>query len=43
MSTAQQPGTFRAMTRGTVSRRWARAHHPSWYREEVKAEVPPTE
>jgi formate dehydrogenase subunit gamma len=43
MSTAQQPGTFRAMTRGTVSKRWARAHHPSWYREEVKAELPPTE
>jgi formate dehydrogenase subunit gamma len=32
-STAQQPGTFRAMTRGTVSRRWAWTHHPAWYRE----------
>jgi formate dehydrogenase subunit gamma len=31
-STAQQPGTFRAMTRGTVSRRWAWTHHPAWYR-----------
>lgn len=30
MSTAQQPGTFRAMTRGTVSRRWAWTHHPAW-------------
>lgn len=30
--TAQQPGTFRAMTRGTVERRWAWTHHPAWYR-----------
>lgn len=42
MSTAQQPGTFRAMTRGTVSKWWAAAHHPSWYRD-VKGEAPPTE
>lgn len=32
-STAQQPGTFQAMTRGTVSRRWAWTHHPAWYRQ----------
>jgi len=32
-STAQQPGTFRSMTRGTVSRRWAWTHHPAWYRQ----------
>jgi formate dehydrogenase subunit gamma len=31
-STAQQPGTFQAMTRGFVSRRWAWTHHPEWYR-----------
>jgi formate dehydrogenase subunit gamma len=31
-STAQQPGTFQAMTRGTVSKRWAWTHHPAWYR-----------
>lgn len=24
-------GSIRAMTRGTVSRAWARAHHPGWY------------
>ncbi len=30
--TASQPGTFRAMTRGTVERRWAWTHHPAWYR-----------
>jgi formate dehydrogenase subunit gamma len=32
-STAQQPGTFQAMTRGTVSKRWAWTHHPAWYRD----------
>jgi len=30
--TAAQPGTFRAMTRGTVEKRWAWTHHPAWYR-----------
>jgi formate dehydrogenase subunit gamma len=30
--TASQPGTFQAMTRGTVERRWAWTHHPRWYR-----------
>jgi len=24
-------GSIRAMTRGTVSRKWARVHHPGWY------------
>ena len=36
-STAQQPGTFQAMTRGTVSKRWAWTHHPAWYRERPAA------
>jgi len=31
--TAQQPGTFRSMTRGTVTGAWAWTHHPRWYRE----------
>jgi cytochrome b subunit of formate dehydrogenase len=31
--TAQQPGTFQAMTNGTVSREWAWTHHPAWYAE----------
>lgn len=26
-------GTIRAMTRGTVTRAWARHHHPGWYKE----------
>jgi len=33
LGTAAEPGTFRAMTRGTVTRAWARLHHPRWYRE----------
>jgi formate dehydrogenase subunit gamma len=32
-STTAQPGTFRSMMRGTVSKRWAWTHHPAWYRE----------
>jgi len=31
--TAAQPGTFRAMTNGTVTRAWAWTHHPAWYRD----------
>jgi len=31
--TAQVPGTFRSMIRGTVTERWAWTHHPAWYRE----------
>ena len=33
LGTAAEPGTFRSMTRGTVTRSWARLHHPRWYRE----------
>ena len=29
-------GTIQAMTRGTVTRAWARFHHPGWYREVTK-------
>jgi formate dehydrogenase subunit gamma len=39
LGTAAEPGTFRAMIRGTVSRRWARFHHGRWYRE-VTGEEP---
>ena len=31
-STFGQPGTIQAMTRGTVSERWAWTHAPAWYR-----------
>jgi formate dehydrogenase subunit gamma len=30
--TAAMPGTFRSMTNGTVTERWAWTHHPRWYR-----------
>jgi formate dehydrogenase subunit gamma len=30
-------GSIRAMTRGTVSRKWARVHHPGWYEKVVAA------
>jgi formate dehydrogenase iron-sulfur subunit len=33
LGTAALPGTFQSMTRGTVSKAWARLHHPRWYRE----------
>ena len=33
LGTAAEPGTFRAMVRGTVTRRWARFHHGRWYRQ----------
>jgi formate dehydrogenase subunit gamma len=33
LGTAAIPGTFHSMTRGTVTRGWARYHHPRWYRE----------
>ncbi len=31
--TAAQPGTFRSMVDGTVTKEWAWTHHPDWYRE----------
>ena len=33
LGTAALPGTFQSMTRGTVSKSYARTHHPRWYRE----------
>jgi formate dehydrogenase beta subunit/formate dehydrogenase gamma subunit len=33
LATAALPGTFQSMTRGTVSKAYARKHHPRWYRE----------
>ncbi len=33
LGTAAEPGTFGSMTRGVVTRAWARLHHPRWYRE----------
>ncbi len=31
-------GSIKAMTRGTVTRAWARMHHPGWYRELTEKE-----
>jgi formate dehydrogenase subunit gamma len=28
-----EPGTFTGMVKGTVTKAWARLHHPAWYRE----------
>ncbi len=33
LGTAAFPGTFGSMMRGTVTRAWARLHHPKWYRD----------
>lgn len=33
LATIGNPGTIDAMLYGHVSRRWARHHHPKWYRE----------
>ncbi len=33
LGTVAEPGTFGSMIRGTVSRAWARFHHPAWFRE----------
>jgi len=33
LGSAAEPGTFRAITRGTVTRKWAKFHHPGWYRK----------
>lgn len=33
LGSAAEPGTFRAMTRGTVTKAWAKFHHPGWYKK----------
>jgi formate dehydrogenase subunit gamma len=33
LATAAEPGTFGAMVRGTVTKSWAKLHHPRWYRD----------
>lgn len=33
LGTAANPGTFRGMTRGTVTLSWAKRHHGKWVRE----------
>ena len=36
LGTVAYPGTARAMIDGTVTRRWARHHHPRWYEEKTR-------
>jgi formate dehydrogenase subunit gamma len=38
LGTAAEPGTFRSMIGGTVTKSWARLHHPRWYREVIGQE-----
>jgi formate dehydrogenase subunit gamma len=33
LGTAAEPGTFRSKIVGTVTKDWARLHHPRWFRE----------
>ncbi|MDF1535432.1 MAG: formate dehydrogenase subunit gamma [bacterium] len=35
LSTTGNPGTWRAMSRGTVTKGWAKKHHPKWDGEEA--------
>ena len=39
LGTAAEPGTFHSMVRGTVTRSWAKLHHPRWYRDVVGEET----
>jgi len=37
LGTIAEPGTLRSMMRGTVTRSWARLHHPGWFRQVTKS------
>ena len=41
LGTAAEPGTFRSMIRGTVTKKWAQLNHPRWYREVMSREAKP--
>jgi formate dehydrogenase subunit gamma len=41
LGTAAEPGTFRSITRGTVTRPWAKLHHPRWFREVTGGDAAP--
>jgi formate dehydrogenase subunit gamma len=40
LGSAAEPGTFGSMTRGTVTKAWARLHHARWYREVTGDDTP---
>jgi formate dehydrogenase subunit gamma len=35
LSTSGNPGTWRAMSKGTVTKTWAKKHHPNWDADEA--------
>ena len=39
LGTVANPGTWRVLVDGTVTREWARHHHPNWYRALVASGV----
>ena len=41
LGTAAEPGTFRSMVRGTVTKEWAQLHHPRWYGEVISRTARP--
>jgi formate dehydrogenase gamma subunit len=42
LGTVANPGTWRVLVDGSVTREWAHHHHPNWYRALVRrGEVPP--
>ena len=41
LATAAEPGTFRAMVNGRVTRAWAKVHHAKWYRQVTGGEPKP--
>jgi formate dehydrogenase subunit gamma len=43
LGTIANPGTWRAMVDGKVSRKWAKKHHSEWYQEISAAEKPKEE
>jgi formate dehydrogenase subunit gamma len=38
LGTIANPGTWRILVDGKVSRNWAKKHHSVWYQEHVKEE-----
>jgi formate dehydrogenase subunit gamma len=37
LGTVANPGTWRVLVDGSVTREWARHHHPNWYRALIRA------
>jgi formate dehydrogenase subunit gamma len=39
LGTVANPGTWRVLVDGSVSREWARHHHPNWYRRLIELSI----